>query len=61
MNERKLVEMICTQPPLDVRGIGRIIAAATSTAGCWEGGEGWPHASLGVVAMDGNDIAMVTV
>ena len=52
------MEMICTQPPLDVRCIGRIVAAAasaTSTAGCWEGGEGWPHASLGVVAMDGND------
>jgi hypothetical protein len=46
--------MIYTQPPLDVRGIRRIAAAAASTAGCWEGGEGWPHASLAVVAMDGD-------
>ncbi len=33
----------------------RIAAAAASAAGCWGGGEGWPHASLVVVRMDGDD------
>ncbi len=47
--------MIGTQPPLDVCGIERIVAATDSTAGCWEGGEGWLRALLVVVAMDGDD------
>ncbi len=47
--------MICTQPTPDVCGIGRIVAAAASAAGCWEGGEGWSHALLAVIAMDGDD------
>ncbi len=33
-------------------GLLRIAAAAA--AGCWGGGEGWPHAPLPVVGMDGD-------
>jgi hypothetical protein len=47
--------MICTQPPLDVCGIGRIVAAAASAAGYGKGGEGWPHALLVVLVIDGDD------
>ncbi len=53
MDQRKLVEMICTQPPLKT---WKIAAAAAFAVGCvsW-GREGRPHASLAITGLDGND------
>ncbi len=55
-DERKLVEMICMQPPLDVHKIMKNHLCCCLCCGrLGRGEEGRPHLSLPVVGMDGND------
>jgi hypothetical protein len=55
VNERKLVEMICMQPPLDVGGFMKNCHCRCLCCKLLEGGEGWPHALLAVIGTDGNE------
>jgi hypothetical protein len=48
------VEIICAQPLLDVCGIVKNRCCRCLCSGLLGGGEGWPHALLAVVRMDGN-------
>ncbi len=54
-DERKMVEMICMQPLLDVCGIVKNRHCRCPHCRLLGGGEGWPHVLLVVVRMDGND------